>query len=66
MGSAGSSIGCGGRLVTRTQAAGYGHGGLGSVPSALRSGAACGALHGTPSHLKPRKYEKDLVYRVIS
>lgn len=52
--------------MTRTQAAGYGHGGLGSVPSALRSGAACGALHGTPSHLKPRKYEKDLIYRVIS
>lgn len=59
VGSAGSSIGCGGRPVTRTRAAGYGHGGLGSVLGALRSGAACGALHATPSHLKQRKYDKD-------
>lgn len=43
MGSAGSSIGCGGRPVTRTRAAGDVHGGLGSVPGALSSGAACGA-----------------------
>lgn len=59
MGSAGSSKGCGERPVTRTQAAGDGHGGLGSVLGALSSGAACGALHGTPSHLDQRDHEKD-------
>lgn len=52
MGSAGNSKGCGGRPVTRTRAAGDGHGGLGSVQAALSSGAACGASLGTPSHLQ--------------
>lgn len=55
MGSAGSSKGCGGRPATRTRAAGDGRGGLGSVPGVLSSGAACGALHGTPSHLEEKE-----------
>lgn len=54
-GSAGSSKGCGGRPATRTQAVGDGCDGLGSVLGALSSGAACGALHGTPNHLEQRK-----------
>lgn len=59
MGNAGSSKGCGGRPATRTRAAGDECDGLGSVLGALSSGAACGALHGTPSHLEQRKYEKN-------
>lgn len=57
MGSAGSSKGCGGHPATRTRAAGDGRGGLGSVLGAQSSSAACGALHVTPNHLEPRKYE---------
>lgn len=55
VGSAGSSRGCGGHQATRTRAVGDGRGGLGSAPGALSSGVACGALHGTPSHLEHRK-----------
>lgn len=45
--------------MTRTRAAGDGHDGLGSVLGAVSSGVACGALHGTPSHLEQWKYGKD-------
>jgi len=55
VGSAGSSKGCGGRPATRTRAAGDGRGVLDSFLGALSSGAACGALHVTPSHLEHRK-----------
>lgn len=57
VGSAGSSKGCGGRPATRTRAAGDGRVGLGSVLGAPSSDAACGALHGTPSHLEHRKQQ---------
>ena len=60
MGSAGSSKGCGGRPATRTRAAGDGRGGPGSVPGALSSGAACGAWHGTPSHLEGKERRKQI------
>lgn len=56
MGNAGSSKGCGGRQATRTQAVEDGRGGQGSALDVLSLGAACGALHGTPSHLEPQKH----------
>lgn len=66
MGSAGSSKGCGGHPETRTQAAGGGHGGLGSVLGATSSGAACDALLGTPSHLNRTKEGKDQSYSALT
>lgn len=60
VGNAGSSRGCGGRRATRIQAVEDGRGAQGSALDVPRSGAACGALHGTPSHLEPKEQETDL------